>query len=434
MRKIVVVLAIALPAALVIAVVVSLSSSSNKADAQAVFDEAVNSDIRPTPGRILHLTTRQYSRVQPARDRPQDPYHLDLYEAEPETRYVDAWFEADPEGNISRRYTTVKDENGLLVQEESRTQPTFEYIFRPALGGVQVIEVNPETQPKLRSISVPAERPNSKLRIIGHGFRMDEETTIIEIRTQMAPAGESDNIFQRPFTADLEAVEGVETVEIGDESRNVLRYSVDVLQTDGTSVRIIDTEVLTIEQTDGPMDFSLKYGVGAPVLSDTPVQPPAPLTYSSVDDVPSGSPVAIVDLEVALQHSGTSLQLDSISTAAPPTQPDFPSRDIRTASRYGLATTATYSSRETSPLPPVLRVTIGKSADLLPLLSSVPPSWSEAEELVLEIGGISGPAWLLTGSAQMIIAERGDVVIAVEAQNLSKEDLVRLAASVAVRN
>jgi hypothetical protein len=434
MRKIVVVLAIALPTAVVIAVAVSLASSCNKADAQTVFDEAVNSDIRPAPGRILHLTTRQYSRVQPAPERPQDPYHLDLYDPEPETKYVDAWFEADPEGNIAGRYTTVEDENGVLVQEESRAQPTLEHIFRPALGGVQAIEVNPETQPELRSISVPAERPNSKLRIIGHGFRMDEETTILEIRTEMTPTGESDNVYQRPFTADLEAVEGVETVEIGDESRNVLRYSVDLLQADGTSVRIIDTEVQTIEQTDGPMDFSLKYGVGAPILSDTPIQPPAPLTYSSVEDVPSGSPVAIVDLGVALQHSETSLRLDSISTAAPPTPPDLPSRDIRTASRYGLAMTTTYSSGETSALPRVLRVTVGRSADLLPLLTSVPPSWSEAEELILEIGGISGPAWLLTGSAQMIIAERRGLVITVEAQNLSQEELVRLAASTEVRS
>ncbi len=435
MSKVILLLAPASVVAFAVLLIVLLLGPSNEVDAQAVLDRAVNAEIRPGPDETLHLLTRQYSRVEPAENRPSDPYHYDLYEAEPETMYVDAWFKADQMGNVLSRYTAVMDSSGRLVQEESRAESNVERIYRPSLGGVQVLQVETSEKPTLRSISIPEKRPWSEVAIAGTGFMVGQETTIIEIRTKTSPVSGSDNVYQRPYTADLRPVQGLETVEIANDSGNVLRYSVDLLLDTGGVVRIVDTEVQNVEVVPGkPTDFfALKDGANAPLIAEAPARPPVPVTYSAVEDVPSGTTFVTTEAVITSPDSATILFLGSIVGAAEKREPDVPNRDIRTASMYGLSHTSTYTVAVAGPSPTVLRITVGSKDDLLPLLTSTPPWWHSSKEINVSIEGVRSKPWLMTGDGQMIVVERNGLLIVWEAQNLSEEDLVRAVAATVVR-
>ncbi|MEX2225008.1 MAG: hypothetical protein WEB52_01010 [Dehalococcoidia bacterium] len=400
-----------------------LDLSTDRVDARALLQEAVNAEIRPGPNETLHLTTRQFSRVRSDADRPTDPYHLDLYEAEPETTYVDAWFQADSNGGIDRRYTVVTDEFGNVVQEESRTGPHSELIYQSALGAVQLLPFEVTHSP-VRSISIPDVRPESSVSVLSTRRTGNDETTVVEVRTMASPAPESDNAYQRPYTQDLRPIESIETLEITDNA-NVLRYTVELRTETNTKVLIVDTEVLALEIVPAKPQtfFELKHAAEVPVLAES-VEPPQPTTYSDANTVPDGTPVAFLDPDSAAKFSST-----TITGAQAKVQPGLLQRDARFASMYGLAITTTYASEDGR----VLRITVGSAADLNPLLTSTPPWWRTAEPINILLDGVDFSAWLMSNGGEMIVGERDGLLLVWESQQMTNEDLLTAVSDTTVR-
>lgn len=406
--------------------------TSNSASAQDLLAKAATADVSPQPGTILHLKTRVLSRTKPSALRLQDPYHLDRYQTTPEVSIGDAWFEADASGKIVRRYTAVTDENGVLIQEESRVSSAEELVYNVADNVVERIPSDAGSQGgALQTIDVSTSRPGAQIRSAGSTQIAGIDAKRVTIDTPPVILPPREVAYERPYVRDLTPTLVRETFNINPTNGAILGYSVDLME-GNTPTRVSERTVLTLESV-APADlpsgfFELKHATGIPELQDSSNAPKPPTFVADSLDDSRLAGKRVVTLPEAQKYG---LLFAGVHGAEAPVPPPPGGRDIRVADEYGLALTAEYQGAKGADGGiPTLRITVGARADLLPLLQSALPFWSSSSPVAVSAFGKTSDAWLMQGVGDTaVILERDGAIVMWDAQGIDASTLLQIVAS-----
>ncbi len=406
------------------------ATSAAHVSAQDAINNASATRIDPASGETLHLTTRLFSRQQPANERLADPYHLDLNAQEPETIVANAWFSADSTGNVTREYTSVTDGKSDRVIQEEVQENGSRTISRIGLGEAQSFPAAANGS-NLRTISVPADGRVTQAVDVATGTILGRKTRVVEITTTGTrfPTGISPN-YERPYVRDIGSQRGIERVEIDESDNMVLRYSVFMVDARGKRIIIIDTEVMGIEFVPNEKlqaDF-FKLKVDNAGVAQQAVTDRLPIIHAGDPSDPrlAGRPLAL------LSHPQTfGLMFTGVAYVDGEIKPSISDSDLRTASDFGLALAVDYTS--TSSPNRALRIAVGDRATLAELAHRMQPFWTRSAPLALTIGDRAVSGWLMTddsgtsGGQSLIVAEIDDLMLVWNGQNLSEKEMIAAA-------